>query len=53
MDEFRANYLDRKEPMHFKNAGSQTKEYEGGAFATVAILTFTDHDTERTVEGRR
>ena len=51
MDEFRANYLDRKEPMHFKKCQITDKEYEGGAFATVAILTFTDHDTERTVEG--
>ena len=51
MDEFRANYLDRKEPMHFKKCLITDKEYEGGAFATVAILTFTDHDTERTVEG--
>ena len=50
-DEFRANYLDRKEPMHFKKCQITDKEYEGGAFATVAILTFTDHDTERTVEG--
>ena len=51
MDEFRANYLDRKEPMHFKKCQITDKEYEGGAFATVAILTFTDHDTERTVDG--
>ena len=51
MDEFRANYLDRKEPMHFKKCQITDKEYEGGAFATVAILTFTDHDTERTDEG--
>ena len=51
MDEFRANYLDRKEPMHFKKCQITDKEYEGGAFATVAILTFTDHDTERTGEG--
>ena len=51
MDEFRANYLDRKEPMHFKKCQITDKEYEGGAFATVAILTFTDHDTECTVEG--
>ena len=51
MDEFRANYLDRKEPMHFKKCQITDKEYEGGAFATFAILTFTDHDTERTVEG--
>ena len=51
MDEVRANYLDRKEPMHFKKCQITDKEYEGGAFATVAILTFTDHDTERTVEG--
>ena len=51
MDEFRANYLDRKEPMHFKTCQITDKEYEGGAFATVATLTFTAHDTERTVEG--
>ena len=50
MDEFRANYLDRKEPMHFKKCQITDKEYEGGAFATVATLTFTAHDTERTAE---
>ena len=37
--------------MDFKKCQITDKEYEGGAFATVAILTFTDHDTERTVEG--
>ena len=37
--------------MHFRKCQITDKEYEGGGFATVAILTFTDHDAERTVEG--
>ena len=40
MDEFRANYLDRKEPMHFKKCQITDKEYEGGAFATVATYLY-------------
>ena len=51
MDEFRASYLDRKEPMHFRKCQITDTEYEGGGFATVAHLTFTDHGAERKVDG--
>lgn len=51
MDEFRINYLDRKEPMHFKKCQITDREYEGGGFATVAHLIFTDHGEEREVDG--
>lgn len=51
MEEFRLHYLDRKEPMHFKKCQITDKEYEGGGFATVAHLTYTDHGAERSVEG--
>ena len=51
MDEFRDNYLERKEPMHFKKCQITDKEYDDGSFATVAHLTFTDHGQEKTVDG--
>ena len=51
MDEFRSSYLDRKEPMHFRKCQITDTEYEGGGFATVAHLMFTDHGEERRVDG--
>lgn len=51
MDEFRKSYMDRKEPMHFRKCQITDKEYEGGGFATVAHLTFTDHGVEKIVDG--
>lgn len=51
MDEFKHNYLDRKEPMHFKKCQITDKEYEDGGFATVAHLTFIDHGVEKVVDG--
>ena len=51
MQEFKNHYVDRKEPIHFRKCQIVDKEFEGGAFMTVATLTFTDHGGERTVEG--
>ncbi|WP_125142042.1 2-isopropylmalate synthase [Clostridium transplantifaecale] len=51
MDEFSRNYLNRKEPMHFRKCQITDKEYEGGGFATVAHLTYTDHGEERIIDG--
>ena len=48
MDEFRANYLDRKEPMHFKKCQITDKEYDGRRSSQpLPIVTYTDHGTER------
>ena len=51
MAEFKKNYVDRKEPIHFRKCQIIDKEFEGGAFMTVANLIFTDHGGERSVEG--
>lgn len=51
MNEFKANYIDRKEPLHFRKChiadltGSSDDDYD-----TQIILTFTDHGVEKTVE---
>ena len=37
--------------MHFRKCQITDKEYEGGGFATVAHLTFTDHGVEHVVDG--
>lgn len=51
LDEFRAGYLDRKEPIHFKKCSISDKDYEDGGFATVAHLSFTHHGAECESEG--
>lgn len=51
LDEFRAGYLDRKEPIHFKKCSISDKDYEDGGFATVAHLSFTNHGAECESEG--
>lgn len=51
LEEFKKNYVDRKEPMHFRKCQITDREYEGGGFATIATLTYTDHGVERTIEG--
>ncbi len=51
MDEFRINYLDRKGTNAFQKCQITDREYEGGGFATVAHLIFTDHGEEREVDG--
>ncbi len=51
MNEFKANYIDRKEPLHFRKcqiadlSGSKDEDYD-----TQIILTFTDHGVEKIVE---
>ena len=50
MEEFQKNYLDRKEPYHFKKC--KITDFESaGDFTTVAEVTYTDHGVEKQFEG--
>ena len=51
MDEFKKNYLDRKEPIHFRKCRITDTETGDGEFATLAKVTYTDHGIEKTFEG--
>ena len=51
MAEFKKNYLDRKEPMHFKKCKISDADTGNGEFATLAKVTYTDHGIEKTFEG--
>ena len=50
MEEFRRNYLDKKEPYHFKKCKITDFESDGD-FTTVAVVTYTDHGVNRQFEG--
>ena len=50
MEEFQKDYLDRKEPYHFKKC--KITDFESaGDFTTVAVVTYTDHGVEKQFEG--
>lgn len=50
MDEFRNEYLERKEPYHFRKC--KITDFESaGDFTTVAVVTYTDHGVEKQFEG--
>ena len=50
MEEFQKNYLDRKEPYHFKKC--KITDFESaGDFTTVAVVTYPDHGVEKQFEG--
>lgn len=50
MEEFRSNYLERKEPYHFRKC--KITDFESaGDFTTVAVVTYTDHGVEKQFEG--
>lgn len=51
MDEFRANYADRKEPIHFRKCQITDAEGDDGEFATLAKVTYSDHGIEKYFEG--
>ena len=48
---FSENYLDKKEPIHFRKCQITDTETETGDFATLAKITYTDHGMEKYVEG--
>ena len=50
MEEFQKNYLDRKEPYHFKKC--KITDFESGdQFTTVAVVTYSDHGETKQFEG--
>ncbi len=51
MEEFRANYTERKEPMHFRKCQIHDAELEDGSFATLVTVTYTNHGIEKVFEG--
>ena len=50
-DEFKKNYIDRKEPIHFRKCQITDRELDEGEFATVANVIYTDHGQEKQFEG--
>ena len=51
MDEFKQEYIERKEPMHFRKCQITDTEMENGEFATLAKVTYTNHGIEKVFEG--
>ena len=51
MEEFRKNYLDKKEPIHFRMCQITDTESADGEFATLVKLTYTDHGIEKYFDG--
>ncbi|MDO5551276.1 MAG: 2-isopropylmalate synthase, partial [Lachnospiraceae bacterium] len=51
MAEFKKNYLDKKEPMHFRKCRISDADTGNGEFATLAKVTYTDHGIEKYFEG--
>ena len=50
MEVFRGEYLERKEPYHFRKCKITDFESKGD-FTTVAVVTYTDHGVEKQFEG--
>ena len=50
LEVFREEYLDRKEPYHFRKCKITDFESKGD-FTTVAVVTYTDHGVEKQFEG--
>ena len=51
LEEFKKDYLDRKEPMHFRKCRITDTETADGEFATLVKLTYTDHGIEKYFDG--
>lgn len=49
--EFQKNYIERKEPVHFRKCQITDRELDEGEFATVAEVIYTDHGEEKQFEG--
>ena len=49
--EFQKNYIERKEPVHFRKCQITDRELDEGEFATVADVIYTDHREEKRFEG--
>lgn len=50
MDEFRKNYTDKKEPIHFRKC-QITEAEDDVEFSTLAKVRYTDHGVEKVFEG--
>lgn len=51
MEEFRNNYTERKEPIHFRRCQIHDTETVDGNFATLVKVTYTNHGIEKYFEG--
>ena len=51
MDEFKKEYLERKEPIHFRKCRITDTETADGEFATLAKVVYTDHGMEKHFDG--
>lgn len=51
LDEFKLNYTEKKEPIHFRKCQITETETEDGAFATLVKVLYTDHGMEKDFEG--
>ncbi len=51
LEEFKKDYLERKEPIHFLRCRITDTETGEGEFATLAKVTYTDHGMEKYFEG--
>ena len=49
--EFQKNYIERKEPVHFRKCQITDREMDEGEFATVADVIYTEHGQEKRFEG--
>ncbi|WP_313257268.1 2-isopropylmalate synthase [Lacrimispora sp.] len=50
MEEFKSNYSEKKEPIHFRKA-QITEAEDDTAFSTAAKVRYTDHGVEKIFEG--
>lgn len=48
---FRNMYINAKEPLHFRKARIMDISEENSEFDTKAVITYTDHGVEKTIEG--
>lgn len=49
--EFQKNYIERKEPVHFRKCQITDREMDEDEFATVADVIYTEHGQEKRFEG--
>lgn len=49
--EFQKNYIERKEPVHFRKCQITDREMDEGEFTTVADVIYTEHGQEKRFEG--
>jgi 2-isopropylmalate synthase len=51
MEKFREEYLNQKEPLHFRRLHVTDLSGEGRTFDTAVQVIYTDHGVEKTFEG--